>query len=74
MFKVTVMLPDEIRDAAGRQGKSVELLVQQLVDAYLEERDDDALVEDLNAREAAGLSRVREFAAFAAELGADEND
>lgn len=68
MIKVTVTLPDEVRDAAGRQSKSVERLVQQLVEAYLEELDDGALVVDFEAREAAGLTRVREFAAFAAGL------
>lgn len=68
MIKVTVTLPDEVRDAASRQSRSVEWLVQHLVDAYLEELDDGALVDEFETREAAGLTRVREFAAFTAEL------
>ena len=74
MIKVTVTLPDAVRDAAGRQSKSVEWLVQRLVDAYLEELDDSALVVNYETREAAGLTRVRDFAAFESEINDGDGD
>lgn len=40
----------------------------------LEELDDCTTVEAFKAREAAGLTRVREFAAFAAELDDADGD
>ena len=68
MINVTVTLPDAVRDAANRQHQTVEWLVQRLVDAYLEELEDDAIVTEYEAREASGLTRVRDVAAFEAEM------
>ena len=40
----------------------------------LEELDDGTILENFKAREAAGLTRVREFAAFEAELDDADDD
>ena len=76
MNTLTIRLSDSQRDrvenVASQRGETIEELVQEALQTYLEELEDAEIVRDFEARRAAGDVELRDWAEFEAELDAEE--
>ena len=76
MTTITVRIADSLyqqaESLAAERGESVESLVQEFVEEYLEQLEDGRVVREIEARIATGEEEVSDWADFEAELDALE--
>ena len=76
MTTITVRIADNLyqqaESLAAERGESVESLVQEFVEEYLEQLEDGRVVREIEARIATGEEEVSDWADFEAELDALE--